>query len=144
MASRPKVMNVSFALGQSYAGSVVLLDVRVDAIEGLLRSTEAAAGGIVDSGTKTYAKRIHGRVRARRRMGRRLLSGNSGRQRPGPDQGPSPAKPGAGDRLDPRRPPRGRAARHAAGGGARDRRSRMKRSSLLQHLRRHGCILKRE
>jgi hypothetical protein len=55
-----------------------------------------------------------------------------------------PGKPGKRDRLDPRGSPRGCAEGSSTGRRARDGCRRVKRSTLLRHLRRQGCYLKRE
>src|SRR6266705_5846419 len=55
-----------------------------------------------------------------------------------------PGEPSRGDCPDPGVQTRGILARPAAGRQAGTRRNRMKLEGLLRHLRRHGCVLRRE
>src|SRR5215831_17246645 len=53
-------------------------------------------------------------------------------------------QPPRGDRSDTRLPARGIVTFATSGSNERTRRARMKRERLLRHLRRNGCVLRRE
>ena len=92
----------------------------------------------------TNAQRVHGDSRAGWSMVYRILRRSARCERPGRNARGVPGQPSRSDCLDSRSQTGRISARHASGGETGTCCDRMKREALLRHLRRNGCVLRRE